>query len=90
MVKSYQGQIKIGLLTEIQQLITLARQHHRNIVRVIVGNETLLREEADVEQPVELRTVRSIVISTPENGVTRTFSGTAKANNETFEESIIQ
>ncbi len=38
--------------TEIQQLITLARQHHRNIVRVIVGNETLLREEASVAQMI--------------------------------------
>ncbi|MGD2118262.1 MAG: glycosyltransferase family 2 protein [Chromatiales bacterium] len=38
---------------EIKQLISLARRHHRNIVRVIVGNETLLREEATVEQMID-------------------------------------
>ncbi len=37
-------------------------------------------EEAEIDPPAELRTVRSIIISTPENGVTRTFSGTAKAD----------
>ncbi len=37
-------------------------------------------DKAEFESPAELRTVRSIVISAPENGVTRTFSGTAKAD----------
>ena len=37
-------------------------------------------EKEDIDSPIELRSVRSIVISTPENGVTRTFSGTAKAD----------
>lgn len=47
---------------EIEQLITLAREHHRGIVRVIVGNETLLREEATVEQMISyLKRVRKKV-----------------------------
>ncbi|MEM7402388.1 MAG: efflux RND transporter periplasmic adaptor subunit [Pseudomonadota bacterium] len=45
------------------------------LVIISCGNE-----KADVDPQTELRTVRSIVISTPENGVTRTFSGTAKAD----------
>ena len=37
-------------------------------------------ETESSKEPAPLRTVRSILISAPENGVTRTFSGTAKAD----------
>jgi exo-beta-1,3-glucanase (GH17 family) len=37
---------------EINQLIALARKYHRNIVRVIVGNETLLRKDASIEEMI--------------------------------------
>jgi exo-beta-1,3-glucanase (GH17 family)/cellulose synthase/poly-beta-1,6-N-acetylglucosamine synthase-like glycosyltransferase len=37
---------------EIEQLIALARTHHKNIVRVIVGNEALLRKDVTVEQMI--------------------------------------
>jgi exo-beta-1,3-glucanase (GH17 family)/cellulose synthase/poly-beta-1,6-N-acetylglucosamine synthase-like glycosyltransferase len=47
---------------EIQKLIKVYRAHHRNIVRVIVGNETLLRTEQTVPQMIEhLERVRKSV-----------------------------
>ncbi len=38
------------------------------------------QEKDTTEEAVALRSVRSIVVSMPENGLTRTFSGTAKAD----------
>ena len=47
---------------EIDKLISLAREHHRGIVRVIVGNEAVLREEASVEDMISyLKQVREKV-----------------------------
>lgn len=38
---------------ELDKLIQLSRRHHRNVVRVIVGNEALLREEVTPAQMIE-------------------------------------
>ncbi len=38
---------------EITQLIKLARRHHRQVVRVIVGNEALLRKEVTPKQMID-------------------------------------
>ncbi|MEN8180376.1 MAG: glycosyltransferase family 2 protein [Pseudomonadota bacterium] len=38
---------------EITQLIELARRHHRQVVRVIVGNEALLRKEVTPAQMID-------------------------------------
>ncbi len=38
------------------------------------------QDKESTEEDVALRSVRSMVVSTPENGLTRTFSGTAKAD----------
>jgi len=47
---------------ELQKLINVYRENHRNIVRVIVGNETLLRTEQTVPQMIEhLERVRKSV-----------------------------
>jgi exo-beta-1,3-glucanase (GH17 family)/cellulose synthase/poly-beta-1,6-N-acetylglucosamine synthase-like glycosyltransferase len=47
---------------EIERLVEVFRETHRNVVRVIVGNETLLREELRIEQLIDyLGRVRSRV-----------------------------
>ncbi|MGB5671505.1 MAG: glycosyltransferase [Sedimenticolaceae bacterium] len=55
---------------EIAKLIEVYRENHRNVVRVLVGNEALLRNEQTVEQMIEhLQHVRKSVwapISTAE------------------------
>ncbi|MEJ2405567.1 MAG: glycosyltransferase [Candidatus Thiodiazotropha sp.] len=38
---------------ELRRLIELARRYHRNVVRVIVGNEAILRGDISVEQAIE-------------------------------------
>jgi len=38
---------------EIDRLIALSRQNHSNIVRTLVGNEALLREDVSVEELIE-------------------------------------
>ena len=38
---------------EIAQLIQLARRYHKKVVRVIVGNEAILREEVSVAQMID-------------------------------------
>jgi len=37
---------------ELSRLITVYRENHRQVVRVIIGNETILREEQTVEQMI--------------------------------------
>lgn len=55
---------------EIDDLIRVYRENHRQVVRVIVGNETLLRKDQTIEQMIaHLKTVRADVwgpISTAE------------------------
>ncbi len=47
---------------EMRHLIVLARRHHRNVVRVIVGNEALLRRDITVKEAIaNLDFVRSRV-----------------------------
>jgi exo-beta-1,3-glucanase (GH17 family)/cellulose synthase/poly-beta-1,6-N-acetylglucosamine synthase-like glycosyltransferase len=51
-----------GNLVEIDRLIRVYRENHRRIVRVIVGNEVLLRKEQTVAQMIAyLRRVRAAV-----------------------------
>jgi exo-beta-1,3-glucanase (GH17 family)/cellulose synthase/poly-beta-1,6-N-acetylglucosamine synthase-like glycosyltransferase len=56
--------------TEIDRLISIYRQAYKSVVRIIIGNETLLRGELEVEQLIDyLRRVREKVwapISTAE------------------------
>ncbi len=48
--------------TEIAKLIEVYRENHRQVVRVIVGNEAILREEQTVEEMIaHLRRVRAAV-----------------------------
>ena len=47
---------------QINKLIKVYREHHRNIVRVIVGNETLFRTEQSVDEMIaHLRRVKQSV-----------------------------
>ncbi len=47
---------------QINQLIKIYRENHRNIVRVIVGNETLFRTEQTVDQMIQyIQTVKKSV-----------------------------
>ncbi|MCU7829320.1 MAG: glycosyltransferase [Candidatus Thiodiazotropha sp. (ex Myrtea sp. 'scaly one' KF741663)] len=47
---------------ELRRLIVLARRHHKQIVRVIVGNEAILRDDISVAQAIEhLKRVRKQV-----------------------------
>ena len=50
------------------------------IIFLTININSCSQEQETSQEPVTLRTIRSIVISAPENGVTRTFSGTAKAD----------
>jgi exo-beta-1,3-glucanase (GH17 family)/cellulose synthase/poly-beta-1,6-N-acetylglucosamine synthase-like glycosyltransferase len=61
---------KEGNEQEIAQLIPLAKENYRNVIRVIVGNEAILREEITVEEAIgyldRVRNELDVPVSTAE------------------------